>query len=311
MHFLYHGKSSFLSLREARKRVVTLKEEHPELETITIDADSAGLDAIIQNLSTTDMFTPGKILFIKRSLTNKKKKELSEAIIEWIKKPSETTYAIFWEESKAASNTRYFKAFNNTKSAFEATALNKRTFIPWAKTEIKDLRLTIDTPAINLLAQNSNYEPERFIGYIEKMSLSGDKEITLEEVKENSANTLETTIWYLIDVINGSKEGKIIKILDDLLAQRESPIFILAMIIRNTRLLIMTRTLLEQNKDSKAIAKILKIPPFTVYALIGSARKTTIDKLKVLYNILYNLDFEIKTGGIDAELGLTLIATRL
>jgi len=311
MHFLHHGKLSFLSLREAHKKINTLKKENSELEVITIDADSSDLNFIIQNLSTTDMFSPGKILFIKRSQANKKKKELSEAIIKWIETPSENTYAIFWEDTKVASNTRYFKAFNNSKSTFEAAALNKRTFITWAKAEIKELALDMETAAINLLAQNSNFEPERFIGYLDKMSLSGNKKISIEEVKENSANTLETTIWYLLDVINGSKEGKPIKILDDLLAQKESAIFILAMIIRNTRLLILTKTLLEQDKDSKSIAKILKIPPFTVYALIGSAKKTTMKKLKSLYKMLYNLDFEIKTGGIDADLGLTLIATRL
>jgi DNA polymerase III subunit delta len=311
MHFLFHGKSSFLSLREAKKKVEQIKNEQSDLEVITLDADSTELDIIIQNLSTTDMFAPGKILFIKRSLSNKKKKELSEAIIDWISVESDTTFAVFWEDSKVASNTRYFKAFNETKSAIEAPTLNKRTFMTWAKAELNGSDIKVETAAINLLAQHCNYEEERFFSELEKIKLSGNKNITVSDIEENSANTLETTIWYLLDVINGSKDGKPIKILDDLLNQRESAQFILAMIIRNTRLLIMTKTLLEQDTDSKSIAKQLKIPPFTVYALIGSAKKTTMEKLKSLYKMLYNLDFEIKTGNIEADLGLTLIATRL
>jgi DNA polymerase III subunit delta len=312
MIYLYHGKDSFLSYRNAKSQLLETLEKKPHLEKLIIDADSVELDHLVADIFTQNMFGGDKAILIKRFTQNKAYKDKQDALLEMISSHKESeTHLIFWEESKIASNTKYFKVFDSEKKAFGSDELNKRSFATWAKAEVKNSEIKIVPDALEALMEFSNHETERFASELSKYKLSNKSEITIADVIDGSTNTIESTIWHLIDVINGVKPGKAIAVIDELLGQHEAPHFMLAMIIRNTRLLIMTHELLSKGEDSKTIASTLKIPPFTVYAIIKSAQKTDKAKLKALYRMLYNLDFEIKIGNIEPELGLTLLATRL
>ena len=312
MIYLYHGKDSFLSYRNAKSQLLDVLEKQPELERLIIDADSVELDHLVADIFTQNMFGGDKAILIKRFTQNKSYKEKQDALLEMISSHKDSqTHLIFWEDSKVASNTKFFKVFDAQKTAFGSDDLNKRTFGTWAKLEVKNMDLKVSADALDALIEFSNYETERFASELSKYKLSNKTEIKLTDVIDGSTNTVETDVWHLIDVINGVKPGKPISVVDKLLKQQAAPHFILAMIIRNTRLLIMTHELIGKGADSKAIASTLKIPPFTVYAIIKSAQKTDKAKLKALYRMLYNLDFEIKIGNIEPELGLTLLATRL
>lgn len=312
MYYFFHGKNPFLSLKAANKKITKLKNEFKDYEFIALDGEVDDIMDIAGAINTTDMFSQGKIIFIKRLLSNSKHKEKNEILLSTLTtSKADNTEIIFWENSKVASNTKIYKAIAKIANVEETTDLNKRTFKTWAKGQIADTDLKISPSVMQVMVEHTNYDPERFASLLEKLELTDKKEITKADIEENSANTLETTIWELIDVINGAKEGQAIALVDKLLKQQEAPHFILAMIIRNTRLLIMAKALIDTDKNPKEIAKILKIPPFTVYPIMKSAKKYSHVKLKSLYNMLYNLDFEIKIGNIEPELGLTLIATRL
>lgn len=312
MIYLYHGKDAFLSYRDAKNGLTEVLTKFPELQKEIVDADSLEIDKIVADIFTQDMFGGDKVILIKRFLENKSYKDKQDQLLEMIKSYADSpTHLIFWESSKVASNTKFFKLFDSENSAFACAELNKRTFITWAKAEIKTTALDITTDALEALCEHSNFEPERFASEVIKFKVSGKKSINIKDIIDSSANTLQSDIWYLIDVINGTKPGKAIKVIDQLLSQQESALFILAMIIRNTRFMILTAELLDGGADSKAIASKLKIPPFTVYPIIKSVQKTDKTRLKALYRMLYNLDFEIKIGNIEPELGLTLLATRL
>lgn len=311
MYYFFHGKNSFLSLRAANAKASQLKVDFPEYDFVSLDGEVDDIMNIVASINTTDMFSNGKIIFIKRLLSNSKYKEQNELLLSTLNSASETNEVIFWENSKIASNTKIFKAISAVAEVDESNDLNKRTFKTWAKDEIAQSKLDIDPSVMQKMADFTNYDPERFVSLLDKLKLTDKTKITLEDITDNAENTLETTIWELIDVINGAKEGQAIALVDQLLKQQEAPIFILAMIIRNTRLLIMAKELVDKGAEAKEIAKTLKIPPFTVYPIVKSAKKYSQEKLKGLYRMLYNLDFEIKTGNIEPELGLTLIATRL
>jgi DNA polymerase-3 subunit delta len=83
--------------------------------------------------------------------------------------------------------------------------------------------------------------------------------------------------------------------------------YILSMLARNLRLLYLTKTLDEEGKGYKEISSALKIPPFTTPSLIKTSKQYSEEKIKLLYSKLSNLDYQIKTGKIEPNLGLTLI----
>ena len=83
------------------------------------------------------------------------------------------------------------------------------------------------------------------------------------------------------------------------------------MILRNVRLLTLTKHLVQKNTNYSDMAKILKIPPFTLSPLISSSNKYSMERIKLIYEKLASLDYEIKVGRLEPKLGLTLLTTIL
>src|SRR5690606_37958730 len=148
----------------------------------------------------------------------------------------------------------------SNKQLEEYTKFNKRSFLTWAKEITQKMDISINSNAINLLATYSNYDSQRFENNLEKLKLIEKDNITEEDIREFSPDTLEEDIWKLLDEIN-SESGKPLLILENLLRNSTDPHYIIAIILRNIRLLTMTKHLVEKNTQYTEMPSILKIPP--------------------------------------------------
>ena len=301
MQKLYHGNNQFLSLRAIHK---TLQDEYSQIEILHLNADSTDASKIIDTIYSPSLFSTPRVYFIKRIYRNKEKDLILENLLEILNsKPLEI---LIWEDQKIRSNTKYYKFFKEKDSLEEFNELNKRTFVTWAKNEIENSNIQTETSIVKELSERSNYEPERFVNNLNKLSLTGEEIITHEILNKVVADTLETDIWKLMDNINQSNQKAINTTLEKLLEYKVDPNYILAMIARNLRISIQTKYLLKQGNQAKQIASILKLPPFAIYPIIKSVEKINKDRILLQYKKLSNLDYEIKTGRIDPTLGLSL-----
>jgi DNA polymerase-3 subunit delta len=301
MYRLYHGKSPYLSLREAHRLLDT---ELKENEIISIDADSQDPLKIIDLLYSPSLFTTPRVYFLKRVYKNKNKDILLENLLEILKTDQITV--IIWEDQKIRSNTKYYKFFKKNNSVEELKDLNRRTFITWAKKELEKSKITLSYDLLNTLCQRSNYDPQRFLNNLNKLELLDEEIINIKILDQVVANTLESDIWKLMDSITESNQTEINNILSNLLEYRVDPNYILAMIARNLRISIQTKHLLDKGINTRKFPSILKLPPFAVYPMIKSVESTKKEKILMQYRKLSNLDYEIKTGRIDPILGLSL-----
>ena len=243
---------------------------------------------------------------------NKEKSVLIEEIIKLLKQNSGDDYIIFWEDQKIKSNTKYYKFFKEENSIEETSKLDKRTFFTWLRKELELNELKIDQSVIKELAERTNYDPERCTNEIKKFRLNNpDRIIKKEDLDILTTDTLEKDIWDLIDAINQSDKVKSMTILEKLSSQFVDVNYTLSMLARNLRLITLTKSLLEKKKEYREISSLLKIPPFTTPSLVKSTSKYTYEKILMLYSKLSNLDYQIKTGRIDGNLGLVLICPYL
>ncbi len=308
MHKLYIGNETYISLLQAKKFVTVLREDS-NLEYITLDAEKVKASDLVDLLSSPSLFNSSRLIFLKRIYRNKEKESIVNFLLEYL--PNNTTDKIvIWEDQKVSAVTRYVKFFKSNNQLEEYTKFNKRSFLTWAKDIIKQMDININSNAINLLSTYSNYDSQRFENNLKKLKLIEKENITEEDIREFSPDTLEEDIWKLLDEIN-SENGKPLLILENLLKNDIDPHFIIAMILRNIRLLTMTKYLVEKNTQYSQMASILKIPPFTLSPLINASHKYTTERVNKIYEKLSSLDYEIKVGRIEPKLGLTLLCTIL
>lgn len=309
---MYHGNSPFLSLEALNTKLEHLKATNPLVEISFLEAETSDPNKIVDEILSQSLFSSTRIFIIKRIYRNKKKELFLEKILNLIEQNTSKDIVLFWEDQKIKSNTKYYKFFLKGNNIEEQDALNKRTFIPWAKARIAKSELKIEANALKELSERTNYDPERLNMEIEKFRLNDEKKsISIDDVESLTTDTLERDIWSLIDAINESDTVKSMNILENLNKQSVDPNYIISMLARNLRLITLTKFLLEKDSSSREIASALKVPPFLVPNLIKGAKKYSTERLVTIFTKLSNLDFQIKTGQIDGVLGLTLICPYL
>jgi DNA polymerase-3 subunit delta len=283
-----------------------------ELKLEILNADTISPNQLIDILSSQDLFSSTRIILFKRLYRNKQKDEFFTEFVSLVKAGKIKDLLIFWEDQKIKSNTKYYKFFSETKAIEESPKLDKRSFFSWLKNKIKEMELEINEDAIKVLAERINYDPERCTNELRKLKLTVENStITLPDVESLVSDTLENDIWNLIDAINQKDSIQSSTILERLMAQNIDSNYIISMLARNLRLITLTKYLLEESGTTGNIAKRLKVPPFTVPSLINSSKKYSKAKIRTLYSKMSNLDYQIKKGLIDPDLGITLLSSIL
>jgi DNA polymerase III delta subunit len=307
MKKLFHGKNSYLAQQECRKEYDILLQQNPTFETQIIDADTEEIDKVAEVYKNIGMFSTGKIAIIKRLQENKRYPE----IIEDLKSTQlDNVYLLFLEDEKVASNTKYFKLFSGQNEIYEANELNKRSFVTWLKDIAKNYNISFELDALQEFAQNCNYDTQRAENELTKFKLAGIQNVSAAAIKEFSPDTHENDIWELIEAINATDENvKAITTLENLFEHNTDAYYIMAMLNRNLRQIVMVKYLVNQNLESKEICSILRIPPFTLPQIKSCASKYTNEMLVTLYEKITNMDFETKIGNLEPKVGLTLMIT--
>jgi len=307
MYKLYIGNETYISLSEAKKFVNSLRENSTS-EYISMDVEKIKANEIVDLLSSPSLFNSTRLIFLKRVYRNKEKDSIINFLLEYLPN-NNVDNIVIWEDQKVSAVTKYVKFFKANKQLEEYTKLNKRSFSSWAKNISDESGIKINSNALQLLSKYSNFDSQRFENNILKLRLL-EKEITEEDIKEFSTDTLEEDIWKLLDEIN-TQDGKPLLILENLFKNDIDPLFIISMIVRNVRLLTMTKFLVEQKYQYAQMASVLKIPPFTLSPLVNTSSNYTLEKIKTIYEKLSSLDYEIKIGRMEPKLGLTLLCTIL
>lgn len=305
MKYLFHGNDQFVSFLSLEEKINELISQYPNHIVERINCERIDPNLLVEKINTQNLFSKGQIIVLKRIYLNKEKDKILEELL-FKDNSSSENIILFWEDQNIPSNTKYSKHFNE-KNNILLNHMNKRSFLNWAKEICNKKNIRISSDGINILAERSNYDTEKFFKEIEKIELLELEIIDSKILIENITDTFEYTIWNLIDSMNTLNKQNTIKILESLFKSNTDPIYILTMLMRNYRQIILVKLLLTNNLDNKEICSKLKIPPFTLPSLKKTASDIDIKKLSLIYEKINNLDYEIKIGNIEPKLGITLL----
>jgi DNA polymerase-3 subunit delta len=146
-------------------------------------------------------------------------------------------------------------------------------------------------------------EIEKLLAYV-----NYQRAVETDDVQELVAYVGETSIFDMVDALGARNGREAIRLLHHLLEQ-DDPLRIFGMVIRQFRLLLLTRELLDRGYREPEMASKLKSPPFVVRKLMGQVRSFSLPQLETIYRKLLDIDEAIKTGQIEGDVALdTLVA---
>ncbi len=132
--------------------------------------------------------------------------------------------------------------------------------------------------------------------------------VEIDDVETLTADVGQGDIFAMVDAL-GNQDGRKALGMYHRLLERQDPISIFGMIVRQFRLLLLTREVLDGGGDRADVIRELKVYPFVADKLLAQVRNFSLPVLEAIYHRLLDRDEAIKTGKIPGDLALdTLIA---
>ncbi len=163
--------------------------------------------------------------------------------------------------------------------------------------------------AVQLLAVNVGNDLAALRNEIEKLLLYVGPEATIaaEDVARLSPYAAAANIFDLVDALGSRRSAQAAALFQRELNEGEDPFRLFAMFIRQFRLLIQTRSLLDAGERPGDVAKLLKQHPRVAEKLVQQARGFSLAQLEQIYRRLLQIDVETKTGQTDLLTALHLL----
>lgn len=210
---------------------------------------------------------------------------------------SETSLVIFVSQSPD-KRTRFYKYLSKQAQAEAFPVPQGAELLSWLAKRFQQSQRRISPAAAQMMAYYCAGDVDRLALEVEKLSLIEAGEIREEDVARLVSPSPEAKVFKMLDLIGKGTLADVLSELQQLLHSGEEIMMVFAMIVRQLRLLLQVRSLLDRSTSPQEIQRRLKLAPFQVGMLMKQARLFSLQQLRDAYRQLAQMDYQIKTGKI-------------
>jgi DNA polymerase III subunit delta len=171
--------------------------------------------------------------------------------------------------------------------------------------QAKELKGEISPEAAKLLAVHTGNDTRMVFQEVNKLLTYVDfkREVEVKDVELLSVEGGPVNIFDMVDALGLGNRKTALHHLHSLIEQEEAG-NLFGMVVRQFRMLLLTREILDDQGDSIRVQKELNMPGFLANKLIAQARRFNIHELETIYRRLCAMDVSIKTGEVPLEVAL-------
>ena len=239
-------------------------------------------------------------------------KDFLNGLIDYVPRLPETTRLVFVEFQPLNAKHQLIKLAEQQKgkTVIECRQPLVGELPHWIIDRAKKRGGSIEPGAAQRLATLIGSDLRRLDAEINKLItyVNTSRTITAKDVELLVSDASTSSVFDLVDAL-GKRDGKrAAHELHHLLDQGENPLGLLAMIVRQYRLLILVKELQARSMSPDAMAKELGQHPFVIKKLNEQARNyRDSTQLETIYRRLLDIETEIKTGQTSDVLALDLL----
>lgn len=322
--FLY-GSDTFRS----RRKLHELKEKFihdvdaSSQSLSVLDGQGLNLKEIAEKIGTGSLFVKKRMVVVENIFKNKKEKIFSE-LTDYLKRltkrqDEKDNILIFWDEelnarekSLKVEGKKLFTLLTKQDYAQEFATLDSVKLLNFVRKEAEQYGHSLSAPAASLLINLTSGDLWALSREIKKLSFrAASQAITPEEIKEMTASSFSEDIFALTDALSAKNKSLAVKLLEEQYAAGLSDEYLLAMLIRQFKILWQIRAALDDKISQTEMPAKLKLHPFVVKKGLLAAKNFTAAGLKGHLNRLVRLDALNKSGSADIRVELTLLIAGL
>lgn len=182
----------------------------------------------------------------------------------------------------------------------------------WVRKKFTELGGAINPRAAATLADFIGNNTQRGTQEIIKLLtyVNYERPVDEDDVLLLTTRDYQTNVFTLVDAI-GNRQGEQALDMAHLLLDEMEFSYLLGMIIRQFRLLIQAREIVDAGGNENDIRNHLNLHPFVAQKIFNQVKKFSFSSLKSIYQQLLAIDLGEKTGDMPGDLALDVFIAKL
>lgn len=303
--YLLYGTETYLRSQYRDKLTSALIGTGDEMNVSRFSGKGFDDAALIDLAETLPFLSERRVIVVENSGCFKAK---SERLADYISEVPSYTHIIF-SEDEVDKRGRLYKAVAKNGRAVAFDTQDAQTLTKWVLYRLKSDGKQIRRPDLELFFQrtgsdmgNIANELEKLIGYT-----GGRTEITGADIEAVVTPRLENHIFDMIRAVTAKNQERALALYRDLLALKEPPLRILALLAREFNMLLQVKSLADSGYDVRRTAEKTGLRDFAVRKYLPLAGRYRFATIQGAMADCVQAETDIKTGKIADGMSVELL----
>ncbi len=287
------------------------------MNTAHLEARSVSEDDFNNALNAMPFLAPKRLVVLSNPSAKYNKVGTRKKFEEYISKAPDSVKLVIHEliEPKEAEKHWLIKWAAKNASIVKAQAFmlpRQKEMQGWIVNEVKKQDGKIEPAAASKLAEmvgvdtrQAGMEISKLLAYV-----NWARPIQGSDVEAVCIVTSQQSVFDFVDALSQGN-GKVAQKLLHRLLENEEVFSLWGMVVRQFRLLIQAREILDGRGNKDDVARALGVHPFVAEKTTGQAGRFSIEALESIYRKLLTIDERVKTSQITLELALDMLIAEL
>lgn len=315
MFYIFHGEDTFSQQETLAALRAKLGDAGLlDLNTTRFEGSMPFAD-LRQACDSVPFLAQARLVVARDALAAKPDKELLDSLAAYLPSLPETTRLFFLESRPLPPNHQILRLARSLDSGYvklfarpEGIKLEQ-----WIRQRVKMKQGGITSRAVRLLADNIGGELAILDNEIEKLVMykGTDGEIEPFDVFRLSPYAAEESIFELVDALGNRDAKRSAVLLQQKFNEGADPFYLFSMFVRQFRLLLQVKELVEGGDRAPAIGRQLNLPAYVAAKLYQQSHGFGLTQLERIFEHLLEVDVGVKTGRKDMGTALNLLIASL
>jgi len=265
--------------------------------------DNPTTDALIAAAETLPFLADQRLVVVREHPALTGRAEADDKLLDYLQHVPDSCVLVFLQRGKADARKKLYKAVQKHGTVVSFAQLNDVELNQWIIRAFQGMGKECSPQTASLLAFTVGNDTALLRMEMEKLTaLAGERGIIQDEdVRAVSTRSIECTVFEMVDAVVAGQEGKAFGLLRDMLVSGSDRIGILAMLLRQYRLLQHVKIMQFEKKSPQDIKQRLGIAPFAAERCIRQAQAYSGREVKQAVDICLNTEYRIKSGQMNQE----------
>lgn len=313
--YLFTGTSEVFIKNRISRILAGYKQSYT---IIRYDMENTSLSTVLNDAITVPFLEELKVIILRNPVFLTKTKDTLtpdvKNFIKYLKEPSESTVLMIEAiNTKINPSNEIYKVLKNFALIINYDDTQEIELKGWVVRNFAIHNLEIREEALNTFMEYLNNNQLRMEQEINKLVnyKGGSGVVSADDIRSVVDKDLSNEVFNLIKAIVDHNHSLTSKIYHNLIASIKDTQSFLGMINNSFVEMISIAKLMKAGYSQNDIAKFYNVSPGRAYYMVKNARSFKMNDLETYIIKLSNLDYLIKSGQIDKNLGIDLLIMQL